>query len=72
MDQAGFIKHRGIERKRFEELLGAVEVGRMDLPGVSGDYSTKDIVAHITACERALVRWLKAARAEGLRKSCAD
>lgn len=71
MYKAGFIKHPGIERKRFEELFGVVGVRRMDLPGVSGDYSTKDIVAHITAYERALVNWLKPARAGGLsRRIC--
>jgi hypothetical protein len=51
------------ERARLESLLAAVGISRMDIAGVSGVYSTKDIVAHLTAYDRALVVWLNEARA---------
>src|SRR5512140_360811 len=34
----------------------------MELPGVTGDWAVKDIVAHLTAWEGRPVAWLKAAR----------
>lgn len=50
------------ERQHFEELLAQVGSEHMEVPGVSGDYSLKDIVAHVTVYERALVQWLDRAR----------
>ena len=32
----------------------------MGVPGAAGDWSAKDIVAHVTAYERGLVKWLEA------------
>jgi len=47
---------------RFMDLLNRTGIERMEEPGVSGVYSLKDITAHVTAYERALVRWLEDAR----------
>lgn len=51
------------ERAKLAALLDAVGIERMHIPGVSGSYATKDVVAHITAYERALVTWLSEAKA---------
>jgi hypothetical protein len=51
------------ERGELDTLLDSVGIDRMESPGVSGFYSAKDVVAHLTAYEQALVRWLKEAKA---------
>ncbi|MCA9973670.1 MAG: ClbS/DfsB family four-helix bundle protein [Anaerolineales bacterium] len=61
MQQRRFLAILQAERAQFEALLAAVGHGRMAVPGVSGFYSTKDIVAHLDAYDRALVTWLNAA-----------
>ena len=49
-------------------MLAEVGEMRMVRPGVAGDWSMKDIVAHVTAYERGLVEWLEAAsRGESVR-----
>ena len=55
------------ERERWEALLAEADGPQMEQPGVAGDWSVKDIVAHVTAYERGLVEWLEAAlRGESL------
>ena len=39
-------------RERWEALLARVPVERVDEPGVKGQHSVKDIVAHLAAWER--------------------
>jgi hypothetical protein len=51
------------ERDKLERIIDAVGMHKMDEGGVSGSYSTRDVVAHITAYEVALVTWLKEAKA---------
>jgi hypothetical protein len=63
MNKNEFVAILKNERARFESLMAAVGIGRMDIAGVSGVYSTKDIMAHLTAYDRALVVWLNEARA---------
>jgi hypothetical protein len=63
MNKSRFLTTLRTERARLEELLAAVGLPRMDIPGVSGIYSTKDILAHLEAYDRALVTWLNEARA---------
>ncbi len=43
------------ERARWNALLAQVGVERMDVPGVEGDWSAKQLVAHLTWYERAVV-----------------
>lgn len=50
------------ERVRWEALLAEVDGARMTEPGVEGEWSVKDAIAHITVYERWLVEWLGAAR----------
>jgi hypothetical protein len=63
MKKAEFLTVLEEEGTLFERLINAVGVSRTEQPGVSGQYSVKDIVVHITAYERALVNWLKDAGA---------
>lgn len=43
------------ERTRWNELLAQVGPDRMDVPGVEGEWSVKQIVAHLTWYEQAIV-----------------
>jgi hypothetical protein len=52
------------EQQKWELLLAAIGDKRMDQPGVNGDWSMRDIVAHVTGWQRWLVTRLQAA-AEG-------
>jgi len=43
------------ERARWNALLAEIGADRMELPGVEGEWSVKQIVAHLTWYERAIV-----------------
>ena len=43
------------ERSRWNELLAQVGRDRMEVPGVEGEWSMKELVAHLTWYERAVV-----------------
>src|SRR5439155_2124114 len=49
-------------RSEWEALLSEVGEARMQQPGVEGDWSVKDIVAHVAYYERWLVGYLQAAQ----------
>lgn len=49
------------ENGRWEALLDQIDPARMDQPGVNGDWSMKDLVAHLTGWNRWLVARLRAA-----------
>jgi hypothetical protein len=49
------------EYQKWEAFLNEIGEGRMDQPGVNGDWSMKDIVAHLTGWNRWLVVRLQAA-----------
>ena len=49
------------EQQKWEVLLAQIGPMRMDRPGVNGDWSMKDIVAHLTGWNRWLVVRLQAA-----------
>lgn len=63
MNKLEFLDSFQAERAEFERVVNAVEPDRMNIPGVSGEYSIKDILAHLEAYDRALVVWLEHARA---------
>ena len=44
----------------FEALLKEVGEARLTEPGVNGEWSVKDIVAHVTAWEERVVAWAEA------------
>jgi hypothetical protein len=47
--------------QQWEGLLDEIGLARMDQPGVNGDWSMKDVVAHLTGWNRWLVARLQAA-----------
>jgi len=61
MTKESFLEMRRSERAHWESLLSKFDEEQMVEPGVTGEWSPLDIVAHITAYERWLVYWLKAA-----------
>ncbi|HEU0027024.1 MAG TPA: hypothetical protein VFQ25_07905 [Ktedonobacterales bacterium] len=62
-----------VERQEWEEALFAIGAERMLCPGLEGDWSARDVVAHATAYERWLLEWLEAtARGEAARPSVLD
>lgn len=68
MDRGQFLERMRAERARWEALLARV-AGRLgpEASIVAGDWTLKDLVAHVTAYERGLVEWLEgAARGEAL------
>ena len=50
------------ENQQWEALLDQIGTARMDQPGVTGDWSIKDIVAHLTGWRRRTVARLQAAQ----------
>ena len=49
------------ERDRWEALFAEADEMQMVEPDMAGDWSMKDLIAHVTAYERGLVKWLDAA-----------
>lgn len=56
-----FLARMRSRRERWNALLDRIEDHAMESAGVAGDWSARDIVAHVTAYERGLVEWLQAA-----------
>src|SRR5215213_11058687 len=50
------------EQQKWELLLTAIGPKRMDQAGVNGEWSMRDVVAHLTGWQRRLVAQLKAAK----------
>ncbi len=49
------------ERGRLEETLSRLTHAQMLLPGVDGEWSVKDALAHISAWERRMISWVNSA-----------
>ena len=47
------------QRERFEAMLAEVDEALMTQPGVVGEWSVKDILAHIAVWEGRMVGWLE-------------
>jgi hypothetical protein len=61
MRRAELLAELQSEQKAWEGLLAQIGEDRMDEPSVQGEWSIKDIVAHLTAWRRRTVRRLEAA-----------
>ena len=59
MDKATFLESVRSERARWEATLVEVGEGRMEEPGAEGDWSVKDVIAHISWHEREMVEMLR-------------
>lgn len=64
MNKAELLTWLRDEQQKWDLLLAAIGDLRMDQSGVNGDWSIRDIVAHVTGWQRCLVTRLHAA-AEG-------
>lgn len=60
IDKEGLIRRVKETRARWDALIAQVDEGVMLEPGASGDWSVKDIIAHITWHEREMVGALQA------------
>jgi hypothetical protein len=45
------------ERNRLEEMIASLTPAQMLVPGVDGEWTVKDVLAHISAWERWMIRW---------------
>ncbi len=59
-DKRQLIEELSASHSAWEALLGQVGEDRLELPGVVGEWSVKDLVAHITAWEQRILAWLEA------------
>lgn len=48
------------DRAKLEATLARVPADRLEQPGAMGDWTVKDVLAHVTAWERRLDEWLAA------------
>jgi len=46
------------ERKRLEEVLTTLTPDQMLQPGACGEWTVKDVLAHISAWERRMIYWI--------------
>ena len=60
MDQARLIRAIDDEQAALDELLAKLDEQQMTQPGVYGELSIKDVLAHIVAWERMEHEWLQA------------
>ena len=60
MKRAELLAQLNSEQQAWEALLGDIGEDRMQEPGVQGEWSIKDIVAHLTAWRRRTVGRLEA------------
>lgn len=63
MNKAELLKWLHEEQQKWELILAAIGETRMAQPGVNGDWSMRDIVAHLTGWQHWLVARLQAAAA---------
>lgn len=61
MDKSELVEWLQEENQQWETLLEEIGSARMDQAGVNGDWSMKDVVAHLTGWNRWLVDRLHAA-----------
>jgi hypothetical protein len=62
MDKSELLNWLQEKHHQWEVFLDQIGPTRMDQPGVNGDWSMKDIVAHLTGWNRKLVASLQAAQ----------
>jgi len=62
MDKRQFVDRLRRERSEWNALLAQVSPERKTQPGFAGQWSVKDVIAHVTAYEQWLVTWLASAK----------
>jgi uncharacterized damage-inducible protein DinB len=61
MTKARFLETLRERRRQWEDAIAAIGEERMTQPGFAGEWSVRDVVAHITAYERWLLEQIEAA-----------
>ena len=59
MDKTTLLNTIQVERARFEELIAPLNEEQLCSPTLEGEWSVKDIMAHIAEWELICARWLK-------------
>jgi hypothetical protein len=62
MDKQTLLAQLRAERERLDAVLATMASERLLEPGAAGEWSVKDVIAHLTVYERWLTGWLQAAR----------
>ncbi len=62
MTRAELVDTLRTERENWESLLAEIGRERMTQPGATGEWSVKDVIAHVTYYEQWLANWLEAAQ----------
>jgi uncharacterized damage-inducible protein DinB len=62
MNKSRLLNWLRAERRQFEALLDDIGEARMEQPGVAGEWSVKDIVAHLTTWNRDILLRIRAAQ----------
>jgi hypothetical protein len=62
LDRETILSRIRTKRRRLEQNLAEVPQGQMETPGVVGDWSVKDVVAHLVDWEERFLGWYKAGR----------
>ena len=60
MDKIRFLDTLLAERAEWDRVLSQIDVARMAVPRVAGEWSVKDVVAHVTWFEREMIGVLTA------------
>jgi hypothetical protein len=61
MTKARLLNLMRTERARWEDALAQVPSEQMTRSGIEGEWSAKDVVAHISQYDRGLLDWLREA-----------
>lgn len=59
MTKEKLLKEIRLERQRLEKTLERISAKQMITPGVVGDWTVKDLLAHITVWEQRMILWLE-------------
>ena len=62
MDKYELLRRLQVAAEQFEALLEEIDPMQMDQPGVNGDWSMKDLIAHHTGWNHRLVDCMRAAQ----------
>lgn len=55
MDKTQFINTLKVTREEWDALLAQIDEARMEQPGATGQWSVKNVIAHVAWCEREMV-----------------
>lgn len=60
MNKAKFLDALQQARSEWEAVIADIDQGQMEIPGVEGEWTIRDIIAHVTWYEREMVGMLRA------------